>query len=540
MVSMVASPSSPPASATADKRKRGSESPKSATSPVADKRPRPSVDTVDTPAPDSESPATVKRKIKWKFDEAPANPSESSPASPAAAATSAPSPLPADMPERIERAKAYARETTLKLLQSQAKNPLTPGSLLSLATIEGRNVAIMSRIYVGSINFELTEVQLKAVFSRFGYVKAVGMTIDPMTGRHKGFCFVEYEVPEAAELALQHMNGFDLGGRQLKVGRPNNYQHGIGATLPPAVPSRIYIANVNEHVTEENVESIFESFGKIRGCSLLPDLQLRKHKGNGYIEFEEESAADAAISSMDGFELGEMALQVRKSILGGPMPPGMKDIDSLPVVPVIPAGIPTRVLNVAQSINSTLAKRTTGVAAATNPIAAGVGISPMLPANPGINPALRSVLAKVEAQFNEEGASLEENMHISASQRLSIMQKLMRPEAGSTPVTSNIVCLRNMVVVKDLDDDSLNEEISDESSKYGVVSKVLIWVDPAKQAAGTLAPTDPVEIYVKFQSADGAGKAVQAMNGRWFAGKKISASLEDPKVFEEKEPQSHA
>ncbi|KAJ3169872.1 Poly(U)-binding-splicing factor puf60 [Geranomyces variabilis] len=514
-----------------DKRKRGSES----TSPVADKRPRPSVDPADSTPGDHDSPATPKRKIKWKFDEAPANPPETSPASPATATASASNTLALDMPERIERAKAFARETTLKLLQSQAKSPLTPGSLLSLATIEGRNVAIMSRIYVGSINFELTEVQLKAVFSRFGYVKAIGMTIDPMTGRHKGFCFVEYEVPEAAELALQHMNGFDLGGRQLKVGRPNNYQHGIGATLPPPVPSRIYIANVNEHVTEENVESIFESFGKIKGCSLLPDLQLRKHKGNGYIEFEEESAADAAISSMDGFELGEMALRVRKSILGGPMPPGMKDIDSLPSVPVIPSGIPSRVLNVAQSINSTLAKRT-GVATP----GAVAGVSTSLPANPGVNPALQSVLAKVQAQYHEEGASLEENMSISASQRLSIMQKLMRPEGGTTPTTSTIMCLRNMVVVKDLDDDSLNEEISDESSKYGVVTKVLIWVDQAKQAAGTLAPTDPVEIYVKFQSADGAAKAVQAMDGRWFAGKKISASLSDPKVFEEKEPQAHA
>ena len=71
----------------------------------------------------------------------------------------------------------------------------------------------MSRIYVGSINFELTDVHIKQVFSQFGYVKGVSMTIDPATGKHKGFCFVEYEVPEAAQLALEVMNGSELGGR---------------------------------------------------------------------------------------------------------------------------------------------------------------------------------------------------------------------------------------------------------------------------------------------------------------------------------------
>ncbi|CAJ0632433.1 7501_t:CDS:2 [Entrophospora sp. SA101] len=39
----------------------------------------------------------------------------------------------------------------------------------------------------------------------------------------KEFCFIEYETPEGASLALETMNGAELGGRQLKVGRPNNY-----------------------------------------------------------------------------------------------------------------------------------------------------------------------------------------------------------------------------------------------------------------------------------------------------------------------------
>ncbi len=44
------------------------------------------------------------------------------------------------------------------------------------------------------------------------------MSWDPITQKHKGFAFVEYELPEAAQLALEQMNGVVIGGRNIKVG----------------------------------------------------------------------------------------------------------------------------------------------------------------------------------------------------------------------------------------------------------------------------------------------------------------------------------
>lgn len=43
------------------------------------------------------------------------------------------------------------------------------------------------------------------------------MSWDPVTQKHKGFAFVEYEIPEGAQLALEQMNGAMLGGRNIKV-----------------------------------------------------------------------------------------------------------------------------------------------------------------------------------------------------------------------------------------------------------------------------------------------------------------------------------
>ena len=49
------------------------------------------------------------------------------------------------------------------------------------------------------------------------------MSWDPITQKHKGFAFVEYELPEAAQLALEQMNGVVIGGRNIKV--RNNIFH---------------------------------------------------------------------------------------------------------------------------------------------------------------------------------------------------------------------------------------------------------------------------------------------------------------------------
>ncbi|CAH1771202.1 2829_t:CDS:2, partial [Entrophospora sp. SA101] len=88
---------------------------------------------------------------------------------------------------------------------------------LTSGIMDLRSISVLSRIYVGSINFELTEQHVRVVFGQFGTIKSISMSLDPLTGKHKGFCFIEYETPEGASLALETMNGAEL------VGRPNNY-----------------------------------------------------------------------------------------------------------------------------------------------------------------------------------------------------------------------------------------------------------------------------------------------------------------------------
>lgn len=72
-------------------------------------------------------------------------------------------------------------------------------------------------LYVGNLNFRTEEEGLRAAFTEFGNVTDTRIVMDRDTGRSRGFGFVEMEDDEAAETAIERMNGADLDGRPLRV-----------------------------------------------------------------------------------------------------------------------------------------------------------------------------------------------------------------------------------------------------------------------------------------------------------------------------------
>ena len=78
------------------------------------------------------------------------------------------------------------------------------------------------RLYIGNIHFEVTQKILRNAFSVFGPVFNLNMSLNPLTGIHKGFCFVEFFYPDAALFCLFLFNGHKLCGRSLTVGLPRS------------------------------------------------------------------------------------------------------------------------------------------------------------------------------------------------------------------------------------------------------------------------------------------------------------------------------
>ena len=74
-----------------------------------------------------------------------------------------------------------------------------------------------NKLYVGGLPYATTENELEDLFAEHGTVESVRVITDRMTGRSKGFGFVEMGSQAEAEAAIEKLNDSELGGRTLVV-----------------------------------------------------------------------------------------------------------------------------------------------------------------------------------------------------------------------------------------------------------------------------------------------------------------------------------
>ncbi|XP_075903734.1 poly(U)-binding-splicing factor PUF60-B isoform X7 [Nelusetta ayraudi] len=482
-------------------------------------------------------------------------------------------PLTPEQQEALQRAKKYAMEQSIKsvLVKQTIAHQQQQLTNLQVAAQRQRALAIMCRVYVGSIYYELGEDTIRQAFAPFGPIKSIDMSWDSVTMKHKGFAFVEYDVPEAAQLALEQMNSVMLGGRNIKVGRPSN----IGQAQPiidqlaeeARAFNRIYVASVHPDLSDDDIKSVFEAFGRIKSCTLARDPTSGRHRGFGFIEYEKPQSALDAVSSMNLFDLGGQYLRVGKAVTP-PMPlltpttPG-----GLPPAAAVAAAAATAKITAQEAVagasvlgalaapqllggqmgmpQAVMAAQAPGVITGVTPVRPPI---PVLPQVGLVNPILASppvLSAQVAAAAaaaaaagqqerkeekeemlqdgtGQEMLSDQEHMSISGSSaRHMVMQKLLRKSE------STVMVLRNMVGPEDIDDD-LEGEVTEECGKFGSVNRVIIY----QEKQGEEEDADIiVKIFVEFSMASEMNKAIQALNDRWFGGRKVVAEVYDQDRF---------
>jgi RNA recognition motif-containing protein len=74
-----------------------------------------------------------------------------------------------------------------------------------------------TRLFVGSLSYNVNDDQLKEAFEAFGNVVSAKVIMDRETNRSKGFGFVEFSTDDEAQAAIKGMDGKDLAGRAVAV-----------------------------------------------------------------------------------------------------------------------------------------------------------------------------------------------------------------------------------------------------------------------------------------------------------------------------------
>jgi RNA recognition motif-containing protein len=74
-----------------------------------------------------------------------------------------------------------------------------------------------TRLYVGNLSYATTEATLSDLFQTVGKVVSVSIVTDRMTGQSRGFGFVEMADYQAAQNAINQLNGRIVDGRSIRV-----------------------------------------------------------------------------------------------------------------------------------------------------------------------------------------------------------------------------------------------------------------------------------------------------------------------------------
>jgi RNA recognition motif-containing protein len=75
----------------------------------------------------------------------------------------------------------------------------------------------------------------------------------------------------------------------------------------------IYVGNLSFTTTEEELRSLFESFGQVTSASILKDKFTDKSRGFGFVEMPEKEQAENAIQSLNGKEFNGRGLRVTEA-----------------------------------------------------------------------------------------------------------------------------------------------------------------------------------------------------------------------------------
>ena len=73
------------------------------------------------------------------------------------------------------------------------------------------------KLYIGSLSYDSTENSLQDFFAKVGKVESVAIIKDRISGRSKGFGFVEMSTDDEAKTAIETLNGKELDGRTITV-----------------------------------------------------------------------------------------------------------------------------------------------------------------------------------------------------------------------------------------------------------------------------------------------------------------------------------
>lgn len=215
-----------------------------------------------------------------------------------------------------------------------------------------------TNVYVKNLDEGVTLDELKVMFTEHGPITNAAIMTDE-SGKSKGFGFVNFENAESAKAAVDAINGRDINGKAVYVGRAqkkSEREAELKAKFEALKQERLnkyqgvnlYVKNLEDGVDDEKLRAEFAPYGTITSCRIMKDDKVNP-KGFGFVCFATPEEATRAVTEMNGKMMGTKPLyvalaqrkDVRKAQLEAQHAQRVKLRQGAPSMgPIYPAGAP--------------------------------------------------------------------------------------------------------------------------------------------------------------------------------------------------------
>ncbi|XP_055077683.1 RNA-binding protein Musashi homolog 1-like isoform X2 [Periophthalmus magnuspinnatus] len=165
-----------------------------------------------------------------------------------------------------------------------------PPSLSLSSTLSHSRLVFFSfrKMFVGGLSWQTTQEGLREYFGRFGDVKDCMVMRDPVTKRSRGFGFVTYEEQAGVDKVLaQSKHELDSKTIDPKVAFPRRAQPKLVTRT-----KKIFVGGLSVSTSIEDVRQYFDQFGKVDDAMLMFDKTTNRHRGFGFVTFENEEVVE--------------------------------------------------------------------------------------------------------------------------------------------------------------------------------------------------------------------------------------------------------
>jgi len=165
-------------------------------------------------------------------------------------------------------------------------------------------------LYVGDLHPEVNEAILFDLFKEVGQIVSIKVCRDSLSLKSLGYAYVNFQTPEEAAKAHEKFNFSLLKGKPIRImyvqRDPSVRKSGIG---------NIFIKNLDKSIDNKILYDTFSRFGTILSCKVCTKktekilngklMVIEDPIGYGFVHFETQEAADAAVKKVNGMLIAE-------------------------------------------------------------------------------------------------------------------------------------------------------------------------------------------------------------------------------------------